>query len=802
MEEEERKVVEKVLKSQDLRPHIDDLWVCILKHGDPLFEGRMALGLWMGFVRDAGLVKRGWQAQVDEEQYKESFQKVAQEAGSVDFTGFVSALFNAAMYRHNTTERIPALKVLMDHYAKAYPQRVREENVHDGFQAGEVLAEALKPDGFIMIHSLDRVLYKYNKVLVKLHAKYKGAYPHTRKVEVLGAEAVEGMQATMEAEDMRELLKDFGLFPSVTTMLDICRIVHFSAFGTEPTFSRYQPADKPDKEDPASPSSGAPSTPVTPFSGVKSEEEKTLLALKRTTDMAGDVYFADDTPGLDLSQFTDALIRLAQLLYQSEQGLPTVTSRVENLLRKLVPQYPTLMGCEMQADMQFEPKDVPILHEASPKTGPCAGGFDVTLTGHNFCDIRGVYVKFADSRGEHIVKTTTVELETVTVQVPPVVPKGSRVDMAKEDACFAVQLFKEASLTITASNDRSAYSSTNPPLVLVLEDPSPAFMLPDDLVDKLGRLFSKYCSSDDRYNTTRLTRDKWNRFKQEYKLRVPGGGMVNETDPAGNVAKEEDPYFAEAATQGEGDKEQEPHMLWEPFLKTVIKIFAQEPEAGGHQIVESLRKIVQAGSDKYVGMGLHGQSSHEEEEMKMARAGIKLIQRGTTRTLDIYCGPVLCGTIQERPGLITTFSSQTKAKHKFLTYQQHDINTESRIRNHIAMAESFDHLLNRLLLDSFELAASCEPKSRKPTGRCWTIHHGKEKIGALWDYEGQMSNLDWQPAQVETTNTAITLTVYRADHDPHYVLCYICFIKAKDVSHMRTMLTAKGYSLQTLLYKL
>ena len=53
-------------------------------------------------------------------------------------------------------------------------------------------------------------------------------------------------------------------------------------------------------------------------------------------------------------------------------------------------------------------------------------------------------------------------------------------------------------------------------------------------------------------------------------------------------------------------------------------------------------------------------------------------QRGTTRTLDIYCGPVLCGTVHERPGLISSLRSQHKDRHKFLTYTQHDINTEAR----------------------------------------------------------------------------------------------------------------------------
>ena len=242
--ETDRKTVEKILKSAELHSDIEDVWVCALKHGPRLFDGKMDLSTFVTLLRDVGLVKRGAQAEKDEEQYKRRFLGIAGDSDTIDFPAFVRTLCHVAMYRHGTEERIPALKVLMDRCTKGYVSAIRQANVHDGYAAGPVLAKAMVPDGFAMIYVLDRVLYRYDQVLTKVFDQYKNSFSHEQKAEVFEPQVLQQMAQTMEVEDMRDLLKDFGLFPGAITMLDICKLMHFAVFGREPVFAKFEPDNK------------------------------------------------------------------------------------------------------------------------------------------------------------------------------------------------------------------------------------------------------------------------------------------------------------------------------------------------------------------------------------------------------------------------------------------------------------------------------------------------------------------------------------------------------------------------------
>uniref|UniRef100_A0A6U8MSN4 Uncharacterized protein n=1 Tax=Eutreptiella gymnastica TaxID=73025 RepID=A0A6U8MSN4_9EUGL len=795
MAEDDQKALERVLKNADLRSALEDLWVCILKDGEPLFEGRMDEEAFLQFVKSAGFVRKGLQAHDDIQQYTHRFQAVASEHSHLDFTAFVRAIFHAAMYCHNTTERIPALKVLLDRYGNRYARAVYEANEHDGITASPVLAEALRPDGPVSIE-LDQLFYQYRRVLTRLFNKYKGAHSHKQKD--LPPEDVEAMQTTIEAEDMRELLKDLNLFPNAITLLDICRIVHFSVYETEPAFGSDNlelSGEGPDSVADLSKGTEAALHDATRLVE-KSEADRILNALRMASDSTSDVYFVGPTPQLDRSQFVDALIRVAQHLYKDDKRLPTFLSRVQKLFRHIEPFYDKSFGSLLQSDLQLDRQGVPVLLQVCPTKGSCNAEFELELIGSNF-DVgsdNGINVKLSDGGSEWVVKTQSTEANKVTIIVPCIQPTNTCVELLKDDGGLSYEVVRQIHLTVSASNDRLIYSANDPPLVLLLEKPTIRLTVPNDLVDRLSRSFHEHCKSEDGYNSIGMNREQWRQFKKAHKL--------EETLRHSATSAEEDPYFDEltsAAGLHQKSKDAPRELGWEAFVEVLIKIAAQECNLGAAGLLQWLRQMLQ--SARSVG-GPHQHTTDSDEELRKAKAGIKLVQRGTTRTLDIYCGPVLCGTVQERPGLISSLRSQHKDRHKFLTYTQHDINTEARIRAHISTAESFDHLLSRLMLDCFELAASCDPTTRKPTGRCWTIHHGKQKIGALWDYKGQMSNLDWQPAQVESTNNPVTLAVYRPDSDLHYVNCYLCFSKSKDVSHMRSMLTSKGYLLQTLLYKL
>lgn len=122
---------------------------------------------------------------------------------------------------------------------------------------------------------------------------------------------------------------------------------------------------------------------------------------------------------------------------------------------------------------------------------------------------------------------------------------------------------------------------------------------------------------------------------------------------------------------------------------------------------------------------------------------------------------------------------------------------------HIEVADSFDHLFSRLTSDHFDVAASADPATRKPTGRCWHVHGGRrmEKLGVMWDYGGHFANHHWQPQHLDANHESITMTVYREHTDVDYIICYMLYNRAKTIKDMRTQLSQRGYTLKTSLYK-
>ena len=180
-----------------------------------------------------------------------------------------------------------------------------------------------------------------------------------------------------------------------------------------------------------------------------------------------------------------------------------------------------------------------------------------------------------------------------------------------------------------------------------------------------------------------------------------------------------------------------------------------------------------------------------------------MIEHKTCRTLDVYCGPVLSATIQCRSGFIVPVSnSNSKKTHKFLNCTIYDLNNEGALLEHIAMSDSFDYLYHRLSHNEFDFAAPMSICSRKPTGRCWQVLNPcGDKIGALWDYPGHFSNHIWQPTQLDAHNSKMTMSVYRDHEDVDYVVCFMLFTKSDCIAKMRKLLTQRGYSLRTCLYK-
>ena len=92
--------------------------------------------------------------------------------------------------------------------------------------------------------------------------------------------------------------------------------------------------------------------------------------------------------------------------------LPSAVARTEELLRMLSSTYERMFGKSMESDCDWSEKGLPILANASltaalvPNTGPINGGTELHINGTNFCEKRGVFVRFGDA--QHVVRVKQI----------------------------------------------------------------------------------------------------------------------------------------------------------------------------------------------------------------------------------------------------------------------------------------------------------------------------------------------------------------------------------------------------------
>ena len=199
------------------------------------------------------------------------------------------------------------------------------------------------------------------------------------------------------------------------------------------------------------------------------------------------------------------------------------------------------------------------------------------------------------------------------------------------------------------------------------------------------------------------------------------------------------------------------------------------------------------------------------KEIAATREAIALIEHKAQRVLDVYLGPVLCATVTDRPGHVSIARAAgggaggndgvLQKQHRLLTCVVYDRNNEREILEHVGMSDTFSHLLHRLLRQGFDLAAPMDPQTRQPAGRCWHVLDNEEKVGVLWDYPGHFSNHHWQPTALDAHSAHVTMTVYRHHEDLAYIVPFLQFLKADSAARMRKLLTQRGYTLRTCLYK-
>lgn len=783
--EDDRKNCEIALSDPATREILELAWYAILNNGECLRKEACDLKHFRVFVVQSkyGSNDRHLSTALH------CFDGQQQTDETIDFKGFVKVLFHMGMLMYSTDDYAVAMQKMID-FVKFFYEQYKIANEHDG---------SGPDDRMLDIPEIDRLLYVYDAVFERLFNRYKDVDQHANRELTL--EQLKILDQFVEVEEVKEMLKDYGYFPKYLSYVEISRCCQFACFGklvVDPTRqggARFSSISEAKKDVTLSPAVAVLDVP----DGPPSDEGRCTNPL--FLPMLPAEYMHDEAL-LDKPRFMSCFMRLGQTLYSRPEytkKLPSICSRIEEMLTAMMPMYDKMFCRPMDQDCDFTEKGVPVLLNTAPSAalvparGLLDGGFELNVQGSNFCEKRGVFVRFGEGESAIIVRSKQIQKKKVVVDAPRVKHQDTVVEAEFQHGEYIVELQHIAKLRVECSNNRWQYSVTEPGQIMTFFKPLPKVVVDEPTSAKLMKLFSAVCAVNDRYNTKYLSREKWRKVK----------GMCNLKESLGGAEQDNDVFFLEVAEYHEGVADLS--LDFKSYLRVIVRTLYQSM---GEAWVAGLMKVAEV----TMGQGTRGNETIqrlEEDEITIARRAIDLVEHRTCKELDVFLGPVHCGVLRQCPGDITSVCMGKpvlhRKNHPFLSYEHHEINSESIILGHIRVAQSFVHLINRLLQEGFDLA--CHHKNsqtRKPAGRCWSIARSGDgsRVGALWDYPGNYSNLEWQPAHGDMVHDQITLCFYAPQTSTDYVVGFILFSKADSISHLRALLAARGYNCTTKLYKL
>eukprot|EP00760_Papus_ankaliazontas_P013535 PhM_4_TR15796/c0_g1_i1/m.43738 len=781
LEEEDQKQVALAMKEDATREAIESLWQTVLSHGDPFVQQKCTSAHFKHFVRGSGM-----DPQLGVNVF-ETFCSTTDE--TLDLTAFVRCLFHYGLDKYKTTDYTEALTRTMGQHGAPYDTSVRLRNDSDGTNPSA---------SFFSIAELDRVLYIYDGVFDRMFNMYRAWDTHGYRD--LNYEQTRLLDNYMELEELKEFAKDFGLFPKFVSYVELSKAAQCAAWGAvlvdpqKQAMSRTSALeDKSKKEKVGGKKEPVVESPLeSPLSGIAVNP---LISHVLPDDMKSEVL-------MEKSHFMDAFIRIAQMLYTRPEykgKYPTITCRVEELLRLCEAPYEKVLSRKMLQDCDFVEPGIPVLLNTGPgaalypQTGVLAGGFDLAISGANFCEKRNVFVRFGAESSDVVVRCSSVTRKKVSVVVPAFEYQDVLVEVSFDRKIYFVQISRVADIRVECSNNRFDFSDTEPEQRLKLRTPSPKFEIDEATLNRMLKYYAMLCSVEDKYNTKFMNRGTWKRFKKEF------GVVEKPYHNVSSVGVAEDPFFLDVAEghDARGDVCVDFRGFLRVLTRCAFEMVGTDDSATYNKIKELLTHEPLLRQKKV--------EEHKvaEDEMTRARQLIENTEQRVVREFDIYSGPVLCGTLTDRPGAIQPMSGAPR-RHAFVTYVQHDGNSQDTILNQIAMSESFVHLLSRLRAAGYELGAPATSiKTRMPYGRCWSIsrRNDGEKIGVVWDYPGNMCSPTWLPVSMEAFNENFCVTLYLPPDSVDFVVMYMMFSRAKDIAQLRTMLTSKQYVLRTVLFK-
>ena len=797
-EEEDAKQFAAAMADANNRLELERAWVVALSHGEPLVLGRLDVTRLYGYAADCGFGTN------------DRFLGMATSAfdlfseddrdGCVGFDGFVKALFYMGMDRFGLQgDHQGALAKMMTTYVRPYNEAHRQKNASDGSEPDDVL---------LAIPEIDRILYVYDGVMDRLFNRYRDVDQHTNRELTLDQNRL--LDQYVEVEELKELLKDFNLFPRMVAYTDISRACQYSCFGkivVDPSRqggARYSAIDA--KKD-----AGA-DIKMEAFSA----DEFTPEAPGDRGDAPNPLYlpilppeYLTDEALLDKARFMSAMVRLAQCIYSrgtasdaastsvsGNDSYPTRTSRLEALLRYMGPYYEKIFQRTMESDCDYSEKGLPTISLNAPffpPTGPMTG-YEMTINGGNFCEKRGVFVRFGEGDDAKVVRCKSIARRKIIVDVPEAAPRDVEVQVDFNHGAYDVCFNKVTKQRVECSNNRWQYSNTEPPQYILLKMKLPPYTVDEETSAKLIKLFGAVCAFQDSFNTKLMVRSKWRALKEHCEL----------TEAAVPDGPDHDVFYMEVAEFHEGAHDLS--LNFKGFLRVLSRTLLAMH--GEERWMEGLLFVAGKRFETQKRLGVEKTAKTDQSDVALARRAIAMVERQPYITLDVFLGPIIVGVLKGVPGDISTATGGApvvlQRAHPQLTYTHLECNTQSVVLAHLTASHGLHHFVRRLLHDGFDVSChSPNIGTRRPAGRCWAIKNAEgARIGAVWDYSGNYSNIEWQPALQEMASRNFTMCTYVEEKSLDFVLGYLCYTKAKDIAQLRANLAARGYSLMTKLFRL
>eukprot|EP01027_Heterolobosea_sp_BB2_P018162 GEZU01025639.1.p1 GENE.GEZU01025639.1~~GEZU01025639.1.p1 ORF type:complete len:415 (-),score=60.31 GEZU01025639.1:35-1126(-) len=341
----------------------------------------------------------------------------------------------------------------------------------------------------------------------------------------------------------------------------------------------------------------------------------------------------------------------------------------------------------------------PQLTGITPTIGPIEGGIEICILGHNFDKRRRVVCLFHQQAVvAHEVPTgkkalcilPSYEMDyhkaNIVVDVVDISGASSVADDAMKSGSttrntlanrrptkkrvgdgYSVDVAYQEDVFVCASNN-FGHDWCEHKLLFKYEDRLPRFTLPYDIQSQLQRVYKGYCTFKDPYNSEFLYLDKWRMFKLDFGLKGLTAafqqkdgedgdhhGLGHEERDSGSESGDgntsENIEFFKFAEVHKGSNGQDFSLTFKDFLRAIVymTILSKDDKHPSDVFAEIVEKKA------VVELGHKGIITIEDESNEIALAKeIEMIDRRPYCSLDVYRGPVLCATVEDRPGFINT----------------------------------------------------------------------------------------------------------------------------------------------------